>query len=48
LVAEHGDKLWTAIFTHRDSQIRIISVRRARDNEKALYYKKGRALIIDI
>ncbi len=38
LVAEHGDKLWTAIFTYRDSQIRIISVRRARDNEKALYY----------
>ena len=37
LVAEHGDKLWTAIFTHRGNQIRIISVRRARDNENALY-----------
>lgn len=37
LVAEHGDKLWTAIFTRRGNQIRIISVRRARDNEKALY-----------
>jgi uncharacterized DUF497 family protein len=35
---EASGDFWTAIFTHRGSQIRIISVRRARDNEKSLYY----------
>ena len=28
---------WTAIFTERGSEIRIISVRRARHNERQLY-----------
>ena len=28
---------WTAIFTERGETIRIISVRRARDNERTLY-----------
>lgn len=28
---------WTAIFTEREDRIRIISVRRARDNERSLY-----------
>jgi uncharacterized DUF497 family protein len=37
LVAEHNDKLWTAIFTYRADRIRIISVRKARDHEKELY-----------
>ena len=37
LVAEHNEKLWTAIFTYRAGRIRIISVRRARDHEKELY-----------
>jgi uncharacterized DUF497 family protein len=30
-------RLWTAIFTHRGSNIRIISVRRARQNETRRY-----------
>lgn len=29
---------WSAIFTYRSGKIRIISVRRSRDNEKKLYY----------
>ncbi|WP_423229756.1 BrnT family toxin [Thermithiobacillus plumbiphilus] len=32
----HG-KHWSAIITHRGSSIRIISVRRAREEEVALY-----------
>ncbi len=31
---------WTAIITQRDNAIRIISCRRARDEEKTLYTKK--------
>jgi hypothetical protein len=38
LVGRHDDKLWTAIFTQREDRIRIISVRRARPNEEALYH----------
>ncbi len=30
--------LWTAIVTYRDRFIRIISVRRARENERKIYY----------
>ena len=30
-------KLWTAIITHRNQKIRIISVRRSRDEEVKLY-----------
>jgi uncharacterized DUF497 family protein len=40
LVAEREGKLWTAIFTERDDAIRIISVRRARDNERTAYYEQ--------
>jgi uncharacterized DUF497 family protein len=29
--------IWTAIFTERGDRVRIISVRRARDNERSLY-----------
>lgn len=32
-----NEKYWVAVFTERDSKIRIISVRRARDNERAMY-----------
>jgi uncharacterized DUF497 family protein len=32
-----GEKHWSAIITHRQARIRIISVRRSRDQEKALY-----------
>jgi hypothetical protein len=38
LIARHGGKLWTAIFTERGPDtVRLISVRRSRDNEKARY-----------
>ena len=37
LVALVGMKLWTAIFTKREDRTRIISVRRARQNEEATY-----------
>ena len=35
-----GNKLWTALFTHRGNAIRIISVRRARNKEMRLYEKQ--------
>jgi uncharacterized DUF497 family protein len=38
LIGEWNAKLWTAIFTYRNHCIRIISVRRARANEKELYH----------
>ncbi len=34
------NKFWNAMFTKREELIRIISVRRARDNERELYEKK--------
>jgi hypothetical protein len=37
LVAKAAGKIWSAIFTEREQRIRIISVRRARTNEEALY-----------
>lgn len=39
LIAEYQDKLWSAFFTMREDRIRIISVRRARDGERRLYYE---------
>jgi uncharacterized protein len=33
-----GDKVWSAFITHRNENIRIISVRRARENEEEQYY----------
>ena len=33
-----GNRVWSAFVTHRKHKIRIISVRRARDNEEELYY----------
>ncbi|MGB0299725.1 MAG: BrnT family toxin [Alteromonas oceani] len=32
-----GAKHWTAVITHRNKNIRIISVRRARKSEVAIY-----------
>ncbi|QMT31513.1 BrnT family toxin [Alysiella filiformis] len=32
-----GEKHWSAIYTHRNGKIRLISVRRSRDKEKMLY-----------
>jgi len=37
LIGRALGKLWTAIFTERGENIRIISVRRARDHEKEIY-----------
>jgi uncharacterized DUF497 family protein len=38
VVGKIGDKVWSAFITHRNENIRIISVRRARDNEEEKYY----------
>jgi uncharacterized DUF497 family protein len=32
-----GDRCWSAVITYRDTRTRIISVRRSRDEEKAIY-----------
>ena len=37
LIAGLDDKLWTTIYTVRGDRARIISVRRARENEEAIY-----------
>ena len=37
LIARIEEKIWSAIFTEREIKIRIISVRRARTNEEAMY-----------
>ena len=36
LIAGLDDKLWTTIYTLREDRARIISVRRARENEEAI------------
>ena len=38
LIAYFSTKLWTVIFTRRKNKIRIISCRRARDDEKKAYH----------
>jgi hypothetical protein len=40
LIGRIGKKLWTAIFTLRDDEVRIISVRRARKKETGLYERE--------
>jgi len=37
LIAKHKEKFWTAIYTTREDRIRIISVRRSRDEERYIY-----------
>ena len=37
VVGKIGGKHWSAIITYRSDRIRIISVRRSRDSEVALY-----------
>jgi uncharacterized DUF497 family protein len=37
-----GRKIWTAVFTLRDDRIRLISVRRARDDEIERYQADNR------
>ena len=40
LIGSFGGKLWAAIFTIREGKIRIISVRRARENETQTYHER--------
>ena len=37
VIGRIGDKHWSAIITHRNERIRIISVRRSRKEEKEFY-----------
>ena len=37
VIGKIGEKHWSAIVTYRGAAIRIISVRRARDNEVEIY-----------
>jgi uncharacterized DUF497 family protein len=39
VIGRIGDLVWSAFITLRGGRIRIISVRRARDEEKAAYLK---------
>jgi uncharacterized DUF497 family protein len=39
-IAAREGILWTAIFTNRAGKIRIISVRRSRDNERYAYHEQ--------
>ena len=36
-IGKIGGKHWSAVITHRDGLIRLISVRRSRDEEVAIY-----------
>jgi uncharacterized DUF497 family protein len=38
LIAKKDDKIWVAFYTIRKTTIRIISVRRTRENEEKTYY----------
>ncbi len=38
LIAKNNEKIWVAFYTMREPAIRIISVRRARENEEKTYY----------
>jgi uncharacterized DUF497 family protein len=38
MIAAYKQSLWSAIYTMRGEAIRIISVRKSRENEKAIYY----------
>ncbi len=37
VIGKLDGKLWSAVITHRNNKIRIISVRRARPEEEAVY-----------
>jgi len=37
VIGRIGDKLWSAIVTFRNNNVRIISVRRARSEERVIY-----------
>ena len=38
LIAVKDEKAWVAFYTMREAMIRMISVRRARENEEKTYY----------
>ncbi|MGD9557560.1 MAG: BrnT family toxin [Mangrovibacterium sp.] len=38
LIARLDKAVWSAIFTLREGVVRIISVRKSRENEKKIYY----------
>lgn len=40
LIAEMNHEIWSAIFTTLNEVIRIISVRKSRNNEKEIYYSR--------
>ncbi len=40
VIGRIGDMLWSAFVTHRRGQVRIISVRRARTEERARYERR--------
>ena len=37
IIAKSDKEIWSAIYTLRNKRIRIISVRKARENEKEIY-----------
>ena len=37
LIGRIDDKIWIAFYTYRGDNVRLISVRRTRDNEKRIY-----------
>jgi uncharacterized DUF497 family protein len=39
LIGQIEQKVWVAFYTIRNNKIRIISVRRARENEERAYYE---------
>jgi len=41
MIAQICDEIWSLIFTMREDKIRIISARKARKNEKEIYYNRG-------
>ncbi len=40
LIAQLSNEIWSLIFTMREEKVRIISARKARKNEKEIYYNR--------
>ena len=40
VIAKYNNRIWSAVITSRDDKIRIISVRKSRENEKKIYYSQ--------
>lgn len=41
VIGNIGGNIWSAVITMRENSIRIISARKARKNEKQIYYSSG-------